>query len=268
MCTLALYFQVFPDYPLVVAANRDESLNRPSAPPLLLQETPWIFGGKDLLAGGTWLGVNQSGLVAGLLNRHTPEPPDSYRRSRGLLCLDALGSTTAHAAVRFVQAEPAARYNPFNLLVADANDAYVVHTVADTGHVQKLEPGVHLLTNLNLNDPQCPRIAKSFQHFQQVQQMMMGQLTDISFSLSTLFHRLHALLSDHATPLDPRSTDPRNGLCIHLDGYGTCSSSLLAYSASQRHYIYQFAPGPPCQNTYTDVPLPPAHLANQPPSTP
>ena len=265
MCTLALYFQVFPGYPLVVVANRDESLSRPSAPPLLLQETPWIFGGKDLLAGGTWLGVNQSGLIAGLLNRHAPGPPDSHRRSRGLLCLDALRFTTTHAAVRFVQAESAARYNPFNLLVADADDAYVVHPVADTVHVQKLKPGVHLLTNLNLNDSECPRIAKSFQHFQQV---MVGQLSHIPFSLSTLFHRLHALLSDHTTALDPRRTDPRNGLCLHLDGYGTCSSSLLAYSASQRHYIYQFAPGAPCQNTYSDVPLPTGPLADQPPSTP
>ena len=267
MCTLALYFQVFPDYPLVIAANRDESLSRPSTPPLLLRKAPWIFGGKDLLAGGTWLGINQSGLVAGLLNRHTPEPPDSRRRSRGLLCLDALGFTTAHAAAHFVQAERATQYNPFNLLIADANDAYVVHPVADRVHVQKLETGVHLLTNLNLNDPQCPRIAKSFQHFQQVQDVM-EQLTNTPFSLSTLFHRLHILLSDHATPLDPRSTDPRNGLCIHLDGYGTCSSSLLAYSASQHHYIYQFAPGAPCQSTYSDVPLPPAPVANQPPSTP
>ena len=267
MCTLALYFQVFPDYPVVVAANRDESLTRPSAPPLLLQKAPWIFGGKDLLAGGTWLGVNQSGLVAGLLNRHTPEPPDSRRRSRGLLCLDALGFTTAPAAARFVQAERAARYNPFNLLVADPDDAYVIHPVANTVYVQKLEPGVHLLTNLNLNDPQCPRIAKSFQHFQQVQDVM-EQLAYASLSLSALFFRLHTLLSDHTTPLDPRSTDPRNGLCIHLDGYGTCSSSLLAYSASQRRYIYHFALGAPCQNTYSDVPLPPAPLANQPPSTP
>ena len=267
MCTLALYFQVFPDYPLVIAANRDESLTRPSTPPLLLRESPWIFGGKDVLAGGTWLGINQSGLVAGLLNRHTPEPSDSHRRSRGLLCLDVLGFTTAHAAAHFVQAERAARYNPFNLLVADANDAYVVHPVIDSIHVQKLEPGVHLLTNLNLNDPECPRIAKSFQHFQQVQDAM-EQLTNTPFSLSALFDRLHTLLSDHATPLDPRSTDPRNGLCIHLDGYGTCSSSLLAYATSQHRYIYQFAPGAPCQNIYSDVPLPPAPFANQPPSTP
>ena len=101
MCTLALYFQTFPGYPVVVAANRDEYLNRPSAPPCALQRVPWIFGGKDLQAGGTWLGVNQYGLLAGLLNRHTPEPNDPARRSRGLLSLDALQtSSAAEAAAR------------------------------------------------------------------------------------------------------------------------------------------------------------------------
>ena len=66
MCTLALYFQVFPQYPLVVAANRDESLARPSAAPVQLWPAPWVYGGQDLHAGGTWLGINERSVVAAI----------------------------------------------------------------------------------------------------------------------------------------------------------------------------------------------------------
>src|ERR1700682_1686246 len=73
MCTLAIYFRVFGDYPVVVAANRDEFLNRPALPPTELGDRPRIIGGKDLRAKGTWLGINEHGLIVGLLNRRFAE---------------------------------------------------------------------------------------------------------------------------------------------------------------------------------------------------
>ena len=85
MCTLAIYFQMTDDYPIVIAANRDEYLDRPAAKPTTLCARPHVVGGKDLRAGGTWLGVNEYGLVAGLLNRRTEAPPNPDARSRGLL---------------------------------------------------------------------------------------------------------------------------------------------------------------------------------------
>ena len=101
MCTLAIYFRVFPDYPVVVAANRDEFLDRPALAPTALGDRPRIVGGKDLRASGTWLGINQHGLIAGLLNRRIAEtgPNDDKLRSRGLLCLDALQYSTAASAL-------------------------------------------------------------------------------------------------------------------------------------------------------------------------
>lgn len=266
MCTLALYFQTFADYPVVVAANRDEYLSRPATPPCALQNVPWIFGGKDLRAGGTWLGVNQYGLVAGLLNRHTAEANDPKRRSRGLLTLDALRSSSARQAAAAVRRQPADRYNPFNLLIADAREAYVLFPRDGALHTQALGSGVHLLTNMNPNDPECPRIAHSFRLFEAVVDKL-GDGWQAAGEVTELFRLLHERLSDHATPLDPRADDPRNGLCIHLDGYGTRSSSLLAYSMHQRRFIYHFTPGAPCRTNYSEVCLPPAPLASQPPST-
>src|SRR6266850_6639682 len=113
MCTLVLYFQVFPQYPLVIAANRDESLARPSSPPTLLHPTPWIYGGQDLLAGGTWLGINEYGLMAAVLNRRALHPADPHRRSRGLLCLDSLKHTSSSAAQQWISTQSALQYNPF-----------------------------------------------------------------------------------------------------------------------------------------------------------
>src|SRR5206468_7634998 len=102
VCTLAAFVRVFPTHPLVVAANRDEYLARPATAPLLLRDAaPRAFGGRDLTAGGTWLGVGEAGLVAGMLNRRGATAPDPACRSRGQLCLDLLGcATAADAAAR------------------------------------------------------------------------------------------------------------------------------------------------------------------------
>src|SRR5919106_1197476 len=110
MCTLGLYFRVFPGYPIVTAANRDEVVTRPSAPPTQLWSAPRIWAGQDLLAGGTWFGINEHGVVAGILNRQASYPPDPRRRSRGLLCFNALKYPSAQAAAQFAAAQPASHY--------------------------------------------------------------------------------------------------------------------------------------------------------------
>lgn len=258
MCTLVLYFQVFPQYPLVVAANRDESLTRPSAPPTLLNATPWIYGGQDLLAAGTWLGINEYGLMAAVLNRRAQDPPDPCRRSRGLLCLDALRSPSTPAAQQWVAAQAATQYNPFSLVIADPFAAAVVYPEDRTLHVHHLTPGVYMLTNLNLNDPACPRISHFSQRFLQVSKNSPSARP----GLTDLFAQLQGILADHAV-----TEDPRLSLCLHLDGYGTCSSTLLAYSSHERRYLYLFAPGPPCQHPYTAMPVPSGSLTSHPPST-
>ena len=127
MCTLAIYFQMTDDYPVVIAANRDEYLDRPAAKPTTLCEHPHVVGGKDLRAGGTWLGVNEYGLVAGLLNRRIEAPPNPNARSRGLLCLDALRCRTAREAADFAAGQRAQDYNPFNLLIASRDATFVAY---------------------------------------------------------------------------------------------------------------------------------------------
>ena len=246
MCILAVFARVFPAWPVVVAANRDEFLARPATAPLLLrEEAPRAVGGRDLTAGGTWLGVAETGLVAGVLNRRTSTPPDPSCRSRGLLCLDLLGCGTAAEAATRAAAEPAGRYNPFNLLVADRTGAFVVgHALAET----RLEPGLHLLTNLDVNDPTCPRIAASHQRF-----AAAGDAFARDGAVDAFVSTLHEILADHATALDPRGP---GSLCVHADRYGTRSSSVLLVPADLRDIRYLHADGPPCTTPFQPVPLP------------
>jgi uncharacterized protein with NRDE domain len=248
VCTLAAFVGVFPAHPLVVAANRDEYLARPATPPILLRdEPPRAVGGRDLTAGGTWLGLAETGLVAGVLNRRSPAPPDPACRSRGLLCLDLLGCRSAEDAAARVAGEPARRYNPFNLLVADAGGAFVASQPhGEAPRVARLERGLHLLTNLDLNDPTCPRIAASHRGFAGA-----GEAFARDGNVGALVARLQTVLADPATALDPRGP---GSLCVHAGPYGTRSSSVLLVGSGDG-LSYFHADGPPCRTRLEPIVL-------------
>jgi uncharacterized protein with NRDE domain len=249
MCTLAVFVGGLHDRTLVVAANRDEALDRPSLPPTLLREgDPRAFGGRDLTAGGTWLGMNAAGLVAGVLNRHVRAPRDPTCRSRGRLCLDVLACRGAEQAAARVAAEPPGRYNPFNLLLADAGGAFVAMQAAgEPPRVERLEPGLHLLSNLDVDDPRCPRIGGSHAGFAAV-----GAAFAADGDPSLLVRRLAERLADHTTPLDSRGP---GALCVHGEGYGTRSSTIIVRDAAGVA-TWHHADGPPCRTPFRPLALP------------
>ena len=143
MCTLALFRDVLREWPLVVAANRDEFLARPTRAPELLREGPRVVGGRDLVAGGSWLTLSEQGLVVGVLNRRTEVPPDPRRESRGLLCLELAARPTAESAAELLAEVRPGRFNPFNILVADRHSAWVAQNFDRETTVQPLGPGRH-----------------------------------------------------------------------------------------------------------------------------
>ncbi|MGH7916295.1 MAG: NRDE family protein [Candidatus Binataceae bacterium] len=252
MCTLAIYYKAFADYPVVIAANRDEYLGRPAIPPTVLSEHPYVVGGKDLRASGTWLGINEHGVVAALLNRRAINNGEGNPRlrSRGLLCLDALRCRSATEAARFVEDQRGTDYNPFNLLIASREESYVAYNPAGKIKLTRLEPGFHLLTNLDIDDFECPRISHSYGRF--------GALVkNPDFARDPLAMRaaLGRLLADHSTQLDPRSGRP-NSLCLHLGAYGTRSSSMIFMGREPHSLAHFFAPGPPCTTDYESAIVP------------
>ena len=254
MCTLAIYFKVFPDYPVVIAANRDEFLARPALPPTNLLEHPHVVGGKDLLANGTWLGMNQYGLVAGLLNRSRASygDPNPALRSRGLLCLDALRCRTAAEAAAFVRSQRGADYNGFNLLVASREEAFVAYNRGGGIELENLAAGMHLLTNLDLDDFECPRISRAHDRFASL-------CPPAEFARDPLAHRdqLGHLLADHSTQLDAREGRP-NALCLHMGEYGTRSASMIFLGRDLASVAHFFAPGPPCTASFAPALVPAA----------
>ena len=150
MCLLVVLSGTEEDRPCCIGANRDEKLDRPAvAATVLSASDPRILGGRDLLAGGTWLAVNEHGVVAGLTNRPSPGGRDASKRTRGELPLALAAHDRAEAAVEeFVRRFRPADYNLAWLLVGDRRSLYYLELGEDDAPgVEVLEPGVHVLGN-------------------------------------------------------------------------------------------------------------------------
>lgn len=250
MCTLAIYVRALPGFPLVIAANRDEFLDREATDPEVLATAPRIVGGRDLRAGGTWLAISADGVVAGLLNRRTEALPIASKRSRGELPMLALAAQSARAAADALGTLDGAAYNAFNLLVADRDDAWVAQNHDDEMRLTPLAPGLHLVSNLDVDDPTCPKIARSHVRFAAAGDAFVQDRDE-----ERLRAALHAIVADHTLTLDPRLPDALGAICVHAGRFGTrCSSLLLLDEAGRwRHW---FAAGPPCERAYEPAPVP------------
>ncbi|MEM7787913.1 MAG: NRDE family protein [Bacteroidota bacterium] len=151
MCLLLFAVDPRPDVRLVVAANRDEFWARPAAQMTWWADAPNVLAGRDLEAGGTWMGTTHDGRWAALTNVRDPQAPRRAERSRGHLVADFLrGSTSATETAASVHAARD-RYDGFNLVLADAGAVCVVSTRSD--QPTELGPGVYGLSNDRLDVP-------------------------------------------------------------------------------------------------------------------
>ncbi|MFC4360150.1 NRDE family protein [Halobium salinum] len=243
MCTLTLAWQVFEDAPVVVAANRDEALDRPSEPPRARDfDGTAVVAPADAQAGGTWVGYNEHGLFVGVTNRWVGGL--AAERSRGLLVRDALRQGSADAAVRMVEDAVADHeYDGFNLVVADAESATLLEWDGHL-HVREYAPGVHVVVNVGTDDsffvpdrrPEAGRQqAENARTVREALDPRAGETAD------DWLDRAADVLGDH-----------EYGVCVHGVGYGTVSSCLirLGRDGSRR---YEFAPGPPCTTDFDPV---------------
>jgi len=150
MCIIFIAKNVHPDYPLIIAANRDEFLSRPTQPPHWWPDAPHLFAGKDLQAGGTWLGYNKQHRIAGITNLRRMDLYRQSAKSRGelvkrFLDIDTESTDIAIAEFAAFLEESSAEYNPFNLLFGDANKLMVFSSA--TRLAQEVTDGVHSLSN-------------------------------------------------------------------------------------------------------------------------
>jgi len=223
MCLILVAWRAHPEFPLVVAANRDEFFNRPTA-----AASFWpggnIVAGRDLQAGGTWMGINRSGHFAALTNYRDPAMHRDGRDSRGQLVADFLTADKTPLAWLEKQRPLAARYNPFNLLVGDRRSLACYSSVSD--EIQSLEPGVYGLSNHLLDSP-WPKVESAKSSLARA----LAALPDDG--------PLFDLLRDDS--IHPDDTLPRTGVSIQWErllssafvkapGYGTRSSTIVIVS--------------------------------------
>ncbi len=150
MCVIAFHWRPKGPLPLLVAGNRDEFYARPTAP-MAWWEGGRILAGRDLQAGGTWLGVGPWGRFAALTNHRDPSKTRPDRATRGLLPVRFL--EVGHAAGAFLEElrPVAGRYNPFNLLVYDGQDLLGFESRLD--RVVPFTPGIHAFSNGDFDEP-------------------------------------------------------------------------------------------------------------------
>lgn len=150
MCLILFAWQAHPRYPLVVAANRDEFHDRPTAAAGFWEEAPDILAGRDLQAGGTWLGINRNGRFAAISNyRESLFKASKLEYSRGHLVRDFLLDNSAPASHAEHLQTRASRYRGFNLLLGDSEAVFYVSN--RTEGPTSVNPGSHGLSNHLLN---------------------------------------------------------------------------------------------------------------------
>ncbi|MDO8583589.1 MAG: NRDE family protein [bacterium] len=155
MCTLIIAKGVFPSYPLVVAANRDEH-ERPSSPPQWWNYPGKIYAPRDHKSGGTWIGVSEQGVFVAITNGDEVDDRKGSR-SRGQLVTMCLTSITARAAANTVEQLSAMDYNGFHLVVADRDGAWLLWNDGSAMQRRPIEKGIHVISNEGFGPEHSPR---------------------------------------------------------------------------------------------------------------
>jgi uncharacterized protein with NRDE domain len=158
MCLILVVWRRHPQYPCLIAANRDEFHSRAAEPAHWWHDRPQILAGRDLVAGGTWLGITRTGRFAALTNYRSPQQRRTDVPSRGSLVTDALESqVTALDALGGLQ-RVGTGYNGFNLIFSDGQRLAVHESVPRAGRV--LAPGIYGLSNHVLDTP-WPKVERA-----------------------------------------------------------------------------------------------------------
>ena len=235
MCLLAIQYQLVPEAPVLVAANREEYYDRKSRTPTIQSGKPRVLGGVDLVAGGTWLGVNQHGLFVAACNRRKAFPP-VVPLSRGVLCRELLKCNSAFEAAHMAHEElSAGQYDGVNFVCADSRNGHVVHG-GDRLEILDLPEGLSIIANRDVNDPLDERVELA-------RRLLTLQQLDSPVKFLAI-----------ASKVFSRSPSPpdRPSIILRGEDKGTVSSTLVSLGAKPRDAIYQYAPGPPDQYKYED----------------
>jgi len=235
MCFILLGLNAHPDYPFILAANRDEFYARPAQAAEFWQENPNIFAGRDLQAGGTWLGINRTGRIAALTNFRNPGSHDPRRESRGHIITGWLNSNESTEEYLGKLDSSTIKYNGFSLLAGDLKNIYFYSNCSNEKPIL-LTQGIYALSN-HLLDTAWPKAIAGKQRFENI----------INSRNEYMVSELLELLSDKTQA--PDENLPTTGVGIELErslssifietpDYGTrCSTVILTDQNGQVEFI-------------------------------
>jgi hypothetical protein len=235
MCLLAIQYRLVPEAPILIAANREESYSRSSQVPSIQSGKPRVLSGVDLQAGGTWLGVNQHGLMVAVCNRPKSTPVPNPR-SRGVLCRDLLRAGSARKVVDLAMEElSTGRYEGCNFVAVDMESGWAIHA-GDEVECVEMPDGLNVISNMDLNDHRDER-------GKMARRLLTLQTLDSPVKFLAVASKVFA-----RTPTIPG----RPSMVIRGSEKGTVSSTLIALGKKPRDAIYQFSDGSPDTAKYED----------------
>jgi uncharacterized protein with NRDE domain len=230
MCLIIFSYDMHPRYRLILAANRDEDYNRPTAPLRFWDDPTGIFAGRALKHNGMWLGVSRTGRIAAITNFREPDFRIENAPSRGLLVGDFLASKQPPEHYIKQVKSMGQRYNGFNLFVGDRSGLFYYSNRGNS--IQKLKPGLYGVSNRFLDTP-WPKVVKG--------KAALKKLIDNTGNIDT--EDIFGVLKDSACPPDNMLPDTGVGLTwerilsplfITSKFYGTRSSSIVLMERSDK----------------------------------
>lgn len=220
MCLITFAYHAHPRYKFILAANRDEFYQRPTAAAHWWEDAPEILGGKDLKAGGTWMGIHKNGRFAAVTNYRDLQNINPNTKSRGHLVSDFLAGTDTPETYAATAQKEGAEYNGFNLLLLDDDMAYASNYATKS---YALGFGIYGLSNALLDTP-WHKVTQAKAAFERA---IQGD-----FELEALFSVMSPTdpapdAQLPATGLDYAREKALSAIQIHTPDYGTCSTTLL-----------------------------------------
>ncbi|MEJ2586166.1 MAG: NRDE family protein [Deltaproteobacteria bacterium] len=238
MCLILLALDAHPAYKLILAANRDEFYERPTAPLAFWEDAPAVLAGRDLRSGGTWLGITKTGRIAAVTNYRDPTSEKPHAPSRGDLVKNFLLGRERPRDYVSRLSTGSSRHNGFNLLVGTVDQVFWYSNRGEG--VQQLHSGIHGISNHLLNTP-WPKVSRGVEAMKQI-------LADADTAIEPMQAALFDLLTDRSIPEDHLLPETGVGLewerilsplFITSPEYGTRSSTLLLIDHQRRTTVIE-----------------------------
>ena len=245
MCTLLILFRPKDKWPLIIAGNRDEMIDRPwLSPGKHWPDSPNIIAGKDLTAGGSWLGINEHGLVATILNRSNSLGPSSNKLSRGNIVIDVLNKNNIDDALSYIKSINNSKWKSFNLFLANNKRAYWIKSNSkDKIEIHNIPEGKHFLDSHDINSNFSDRYNYNKKEYKSLKDPK-PEIAEWDEWIQFLSRDIHP----EDKPLAAINIGDK-----YIKNYGTICSSIVAIPENKEKTIFLFNDSSPDKNNFYSI---------------